>query len=396
MSMLKKEITFIYWDSSEWNMFQPIVEEAQKRGYKTKVTKNKFEKCEIGFYCQHTNFPQYSKFSLIMLHDIIQGYSNWPDLWCNEPWDKYDVGILPSNQWVNNWNQCSQWYYSRPRKGMFKIGWPKADVIKGLQDKSSKEVFYNKHKMDINKRTVLYAPAWENDGKQDDFVKSMQKLDVNILIKQAPFPEEDYPQIVKNINEMYELHKNLPNVTILPPSTNIFEAIAVSDILVSEESSTMCEAAMMGIPAVSVSNWLIPDVIPSRFPKCDYDFVIMTIKENLSSCIKEIVDNYEKFQNQSKKFAENTFSNIGNTSSMIMDIVDDYVEGREPRISSLQPKPHERLSFRVYLERKKNQFFKEFQNNYNVRFPIVRFIWDVLRIIKHILLFPCKLYRRFN
>ena len=391
MSMLNKEITFIYWDTSEWNMFQPIQKEAQKRGYKTKVTKNKFEKCEIGFYCQHVNFPQYSKFSLIMLHDIIQGYSNWPNLWYNEPWDKYDVGILPSNQWVNNWNQCSQWSYTRPRKGMFKVGWPKADVIKELQDKSSKEAFYKEHKMDFNRRTVLYAPAWENDGKQDDFVKSMQKLDVNILIKQAPFPEEDYPQIVKNINEMYELHKNVPNVTILPPSTNIFEAIAVSDILVSEESSTMCEAAMMGIPAVSVSNWLIPDVTPSRFPKCDYDFVIMTIKEELTSCVKEIVDNYERFQNQSKIFAERTFSNIGNTSSMIMDIIDDYVEGKEPRIAPLQPNPNVKISFRNDYARRKLKIIKEFENNYNVRYPFVKFFWRFLLMLKRILKFPINL-----
>ena len=74
--MLNKDITFIYWDSSEKNMYQPIIEEAKKRGYKTKLTDNKFEKCEIGFYCQHINFPQFSKFSFIMLHDIIQAYSD--------------------------------------------------------------------------------------------------------------------------------------------------------------------------------------------------------------------------------------------------------------------------------------------------------------------------------
>ena len=34
--MLKKEITFIYWDRAEWNMYQPIVKEATKRGYLTK------------------------------------------------------------------------------------------------------------------------------------------------------------------------------------------------------------------------------------------------------------------------------------------------------------------------------------------------------------------------
>ncbi len=382
--MLKKEITFIYWDISEKNMYQPILEEAKRRGYVTKLTDNKFEKCEIGFYCQHINFPQYSKFSLIMLHDIIQAYSDWPNLWYKEPWDKYDVGILPSKQWEDNWNQCSQWSYACPRRGMYKIGWPKADVIKKLQDNSSKEAFYCEHNMDINKRTVLYAPAWENDGKQDDFVKSMQKLDVNILIKQAPFPEADYPQIVKNINEMYELHKNIPNVTILPPNTNIFEAIAVSDILVSEESSTMCEAAMMGIPAVSVSNWLIPDVTPSRFPKCDYDFVIMTLKEKLTDCVKQILDNYDSYHKQSKEFADKTFSNIGKASSMIMDIIDDYVNNSPVRYRALEAKPREKIGLVENCRRKYKLYRVCFFNNYYVRFKIVRMLWGVVRFIKRV------------
>lgn len=389
--MLKKEITFIYWDAAERSMYQPILEEAERRGYTTKLTDNKFERCEIGFYCQHVNFPQYSKFSVIMLHDIIQAYSDWPNLWYKEPWDKYDVGILPSKLWEDNWNQCSQWSYACPQKGMYKIGWPKADVIKNLQTRASKEDFYKKHHMDINKRTILYAPAWENDGKQDDFVKSMQKLNVNILIKQGPFPEKEYPVIVKNIREMYELHKDLPGVTILPPATNIFEAIAVSDVLVSEESSTMCEAAMMGIPAVSVSNWLIPDVKPCRFPKCDYDFVIMTLKEKLSECIKQIIDNYDLYHQQSIEFANNTFSNIGKTSTMIMDIVDDYVNNVPVRYKALEPRPRCKFGFKKDLKRRYNLFWIAFFNNYHLRFRSVRCLWTLARFIKHVV---CLDYRK--
>ena len=69
---LEKDITFIYMDSSEKAMYMPIYNEAKKRGYRVKLTTNMFEKCEIGFYCQHVNLPQFSKFSIIMLHDIIQ------------------------------------------------------------------------------------------------------------------------------------------------------------------------------------------------------------------------------------------------------------------------------------------------------------------------------------
>ena len=380
--MLKKNITFIYSDSAERNNYQPIADEAIRRGYKVSFTDNKFQRCDIGFYCQHVNFPQFSRFSVIMLHDIIQGYSRWPDLWYEEPWNKYDIGILPSQQWIDNWNQCSQWFYARPRIGMFKIGWPKADIIINLKERSSRRAFYQKYHLDINKRTVLYAPAWENDNKQDEFVQSMLKLDVNILIKQAKW-NDNYPHIIQNIKEMYRLHKDNPRITILPPETNIFEAIAVSDILVSEESSTMCEAAMMGIPAVSVTNWLIPDVIPSRYPKCDYSFVITTVKENLTECIMNILTNYQKFKQESIEFDRNTFSNIGNTSSLIMDIIDDVVEEKKIRYGQIEPNENRRISFAKDIKRRFFLLKREIGENYSERYILVRFIWKGIKYAKN-------------
>ena len=58
--MLKKDITFIYSDSAEKSIYKPVAEEAEKRGYKVTLTDDKFAKSEIGVYCQHVNFPQFS------------------------------------------------------------------------------------------------------------------------------------------------------------------------------------------------------------------------------------------------------------------------------------------------------------------------------------------------
>lgn len=379
---LKKDITFIYTDSAEKSMFNPLYEEAKRRGYTVKMTNNSFEKSEIGFYCQHTNFPQYSKFSVVMLHDIIQQYGNWPDIWYREPWDKYDIGILPSDQWVKNWEQCSQWNYARPRKGIYKVGWPKADTVASIQKNSYKEEFFKKYNLDMGKRTVLYAPAWENDGKQDDFVKAMLPLGVNILIKQYDANPEVYPEVVRNIVEMKELHKHMPEVTILPEVTNIFNAIAVSDILVSEESSTMAEAVMMGVPAISVSNWLIPDVQPSRFPECNYDFVTMTTKEELSSCVEDILNNYERYKKDTEIAAGKNFSNIGKSSSMIMDIIDDYVSGKKIRYTAVNAVKKKRIPLKKWLKHWCIRVSREIYANYRVRYKIVAVMWEFAKQIK--------------
>ena len=383
--MLKKDITFIYSDSAEKSIYKPVAEEAEKRGYKVTLTDDKFAKSEIGVYCQHVNFPQFSKFSVIMLHDIIQQYGNWPDIWLREPWNKYDIGFLPSNQWVSNWNQCSQWYYANPRRGVFKAGWPKADNYANVDRENYKKDFNSKYGLDDKKPTILYAPAWENDGKQDDFVKAMQKLDVNILIKQYNYSLGHNPIMdasYYSVKEMYELHKDIPGVTILDPKTNIFEAIMACDVLVSEESSTMCEATMMGIPAVSVSNWLIPDTDPKRFPECDYDFVFMTTKEELADFVEAILGNYEDYVSKVNAFREETFGDLGGSAKIIMDIIDDCVEGRPVRYEALKPKPEEKVPKKQLKFHRHECIKREMYYNYNQRSKLFHFFYEPVRKLK--------------
>lgn len=380
--MLKKDITFIYMDSAEKSFMLLLEKEAKSRGYVTKVTDNKFEKCEIGVYCQHRNFPQFSKFSVIMLHDIIQQYSRWPDIWFLEPWNKYDVGILPSDQWVNNWNQCSGLYYACPRKGMYKVGWPKADVINDIDRDTYRKEFNQKYGLDDTKRTVLYAPAWENDNKQDDFVQAMLKLNVNILIKQCCIDPTMFPKMYASINEMAKLHENIPGVTILPPQMNIFNAILASDILVSEESSTMSEAAMVGVPAISVSDWLIPDVIPSRYPECNYDFVIMTKKSELQSCVEEMLEHYDKYRTETEDYANRNFANVGKSCKMILDIIDDYVENREVRYEKLTANEKQNIKLMKRLHFVAICIKREIHDNYCERHPVLMSVWNVFRDIK--------------
>lgn len=306
-----------------------------------------------------------------MLHDILQQYDLWPDLWMYEPWNKYDIGILPSEQWADNWIEASKWYYSRPRIGTFLAGWPKADIVSKINTKEYRLELFKKYGLDPDKRTVLYAPAWENDGKQDDFVKAMLTQDVNILIKQWDADPVKYADIARNIREMYELHKDIERVVILPAQTNICNAIAVSDILVSEESSTMAEAAMLGKPAISVSDWLIPDVTPSRLPVCNFDFVSFTKKADLASSVKEILLHYTKFQKEVEEYKKRSFANIGNASIIIMDILDDVINGRSLRHKSLVPATREFLSPARFYKHKRNDFYRQLNGDIKDNYPIL-------------------------
>lgn len=166
----------------------------------------------------------------------------------------------------------------------------------------------------------------------------MLGLDVNIIIKQWDAEPKKFPEVVENIRQMYELHKDVKGVTILPLSMNIFDAIMASDILVSEESSTMSEVALVGVPAVSVSDWLIPDVKPSRYPICHYDFVTKRMKSDLRYCISNMISNYAKYKTEVENYRDLNLSNIGSSCSMIMDIIDDCVNGNNIRYEALSSK----------------------------------------------------------
>ncbi len=383
MIEVKKKITFIYMDKVEYGIYESIAEEAKRRGYEVKFSDDKFEKCEIGFYCQHVNFPQFSKFSVIMLHDITQQYGKWPDLWLREPWNIYNIGFLPNKQWIENWNKCSQWFYARPQLGMYQIGWPKADKFAGI-DRDSYRIEFNKaHNLSNKKRTILYAPAWENDDKEDEFVKAMCELDVNILIKQYPADPKTFPYLASEIERMYILHKDNPRVTILDPKSNIFEAILACDVLVSEESSTMCEAVMMGIPAVSVSDWLIPDTSPKRYPACNYSFVFMTKKEELTEFISHIIHNYDETKRKVEKYREETFGEIGQSAKKIMDIVDDCINGKEVRYKAVPSNPNKCVPLKQILFYHKTRIIIALRDNYAKRNPWFGKIYGFLRFIKH-------------
>ena len=155
----------------------------------------------------------------------------------------------------------------------------------------------------------------------------MLKLDVNIIIKQYNASEDLFPEVYHEIQRMNRLHEGIPEVKILDPAMNIFEAILAADVLVSEESSTMAEAAMVGIPAVSVSDWLIPDTKPSRLPVCHYEFAVITKKAELSSCVKDFIENYDAYKAKVMTFRDENFFNIGHAAEIIMDVLDAHLFG---------------------------------------------------------------------
>lgn len=327
---IKRELTCFYSDGVEYQTCVPIAEEAEKRGYIVSFTSNKKQRAEIGLYCQHWSYPRNSKLSIVMLHDMAQGHGQWPNIWEKEPWDLYDIGILPGPAWERRWLASCDHPSAHPKIGMIRGGWPKADAIFDNNHKISKENI-RKSLGVVTEKVILYAPSWENDGKQDEFVQALLDQEVDLFLKQAPWSPESHKFVIDNIERMNALHRGLsPKVHIIERDTNIFDCIAASDIIVSEESSVMFEGLLLGVPSVAVTDWMIPDRTPSRFPSIPYDFVIKCEKTALCETVQEVLSNYEKYSLSLQAYREDNFYDVPQSSVAIMDQIDRVLQGETP------------------------------------------------------------------
>ena len=322
---VRKEITIFYTDKGEFYNLKPIEQEAVKRGYNVRFTSDVTEKAEIGIYCQHVCYPQNSKFSVVLLHDMAQGHNRWPNLWELERWNVFDIGIVPGKSWADRWKKCASFYYANPRCGTYEFGYPKSDYVNDTSVSERAAEIRKKLKLP-DRFTVLYAPSWENDNKEDEFIKALEQLDVNMIVKQADWPEA-YQHIIDNIKYMRSLHEGkYENLYYIEPEESIMTALALCDIVVSDESSVMAEALMFGKPSIAVTDWMIPDQNPPRPASVPMDYVIKCKKNDLRDKVLSVMNHSKEYESILQK-GRDTFSNQGNVCRDIMDAIDYYTQG---------------------------------------------------------------------
>lgn len=257
-----------------------------------------------------------------MLHDLAQGHDRWPSFWELERWNKFDIGIVPGQFWADLWSKCACQYYTNPRCGTYQLGYPKSDLASSCA--LSKHANLLKEQLHLKYDfSILYAPSWENDGKENDFVKALSSLKVNLLIKQAHWNEK-YSNIIQNIKEMRNLHeRKFDNVYYIEPEESIMTALAMCNLVVSDESSVMAEALMFNIPSIAVTDWLIPDTTPSRYVSVPMDYVIKCKKSDLQDCVQRFLSS----PNDYNSILENgrlLFSNAEHCCSDILDAIEYY------------------------------------------------------------------------
>lgn len=380
-----KSLTLFHTDHTEKQALQPIADEAQTRGWQIEFTDNIKQKAEVGIYCQHPPcYPENSKLSVIILHGLDQGRNVWPNLWQKEPWNKFDIGILPGKEWSKRWQQSSWDPYSRTRLGVYELGWPKADIIYKNKSEYDRRVAEIREKLNLKyKHSVLYALAFETDGKQNDFVQALKDQPVNLLLK-SWLTEADaahYSDLYNNQQEMNEIHKNIENAYILDPRMSIMYCLGISDIFVTDESSILFESLLLNVPSISVSDWPMATSNSGRrrFPNIPYPFVKKLRKTDLHSTVAEMLENLEVYKAELEKKKDDVFSYLGCSSIAIMDLLEGVLNKdynlKHPPLTAMCPVKNSIIYRRI---------FKAFiYRNFYLR-NFVRMFYEPDKIIKKI------------
>lgn len=336
-----RRITLFHSDDAELQAVEPVGHAAGEKGYDIHFSEDPLEPAEIGIYCSHSPNPANSILSIAMLHSVEQeewpeSPSREPNFWSVSPWDGFDIGVLPGRAWSECWRSVSWQTAARPRVGVFELGYPKADFVFRDRKAFNQGVQQLRESLRLRyERSVLYAPSFENDGKEDDFVRSLLDMPVNLLIKQANWPEEN-----ARIREMTERHQGLgDNVYIIDPRTHIMQCLALSDVVVSEESNCMAEALVFDVPAIAVMDWPVPALpgLPERYPDRPPSFIHSTVRGGLREAVQNALKDPGEVRARMRRHRDHYFSHLGESAALIVEVLDSALTGAPFPVKALAP-----------------------------------------------------------
>ena len=305
-------------DWIEEQSLAPILNAIRARGIDITIDRGMGAPSKVGLFLGHhkKNQPELAEYPVVMLHDLGQAHNVWPNFWDKEPWGDYSFGLLPNLAWKSMYDAYPH-TERKPKDGVAVVGWPKADV--SFQKIATAPVASSPLKG--QRLRVLYAPSWEFDNQQDKFLRALVDLPVDIFIKQQHWEGMGHLQ---RVQEQADMHRGKwANVTLLDPMTKIFDALALTDCIVSDESSTMAEGFMVGCVPISVMDWKVPDTDPPRAPSVPFPFVQKVLMAELASTIADLT-NPEKLRASQvalKNFPEYMPSNQGFAAKAYADIL---------------------------------------------------------------------------
>jgi hypothetical protein len=156
-------------------------------------------------------------------------------------------------------------------------------------------------KLDKSKKTILYAPTWQDGENPSSFFFCTKVLieqlkdDYNVIIKLHPFLEEFHPAHTYHILESY---KNTPGITFLSNFPSIYPLLAACDIYIGDYSSIGYDFLAFDKPLYFLTE---KDPKESTIHPCG--LVVPAVQE-INSFIKSTI---EKNQNEKQEIRQRIY-----------------------------------------------------------------------------------------
>jgi CDP-glycerol glycerophosphotransferase (TagB/SpsB family) len=167
------------------------------------------------------------------------------------------------------------------------VGFSKLDPIANL-DTNTKEELYKRYNLDKNKKTILYAPTFfpsSIEKMSDDFPNDFKEYNILIKAHYLTYERKQY----KNQRDKLIRWNSFENCTLVDVSEyDLVPFYAISDVMISDESSAMFEFAALNKPVIS-----------NRYHKLRLSYYFMPWK------LKKRIDTKK---NQYRQMLENAYS----------------------------------------------------------------------------------------
>tara|TARA_B100001287_G_scaffold276319_1_gene286723 strand:+ start:2151 stop:3188 length:1038 start_codon:yes stop_codon:yes gene_type:complete len=190
-------------------------------------------------------------------------------------------------------------------------GWPKLDYLFDKKFLLEKSKLIKEHQV---KKIILYAPTFSPKLTSADYVLpeidkiSQENSDLLFLVKFHPLMDKKFIRICEEIDSV---NKNV----ILVKDQNILKSLCISDLLISDTSSSIYEFLLLDKPVISFKN-ISKNILWQNFSKISE--LKSLINNNLSldpfkNNRKIIFDNYHPYKD-------------GRSTIRVINSLDDYIK----------------------------------------------------------------------
>ncbi len=234
---------------------------------------------------------------------------------------------------IQRYNRIKNLYPDHKNK-LKMVGFSKFDEIVNFDDYAKNKLF-ERYGLDKNKKTILYAPTFfpsSIEKMANNFPSEFKQCNVLVKPHYLSYERERY----KKQLEKFNIWAEYPNCAVLPLSEyNLVPFMAISDIMISDESSAMFEFSALNKPVISNryfklrwSYYLIPWKLSKRIDKSkDVYRGALDNAFNYKQTImytNEALDNPNKLEEKRLEFSKDLCGDIdGRVSERIYDVVID-------------------------------------------------------------------------